>query len=91
MKYLMFKVETTSFVSYQPIIFSNSITHKTMGSGSMPSLREAFPNASITLRSAGFLNMSGRCFGESETLKLKAHKEDSQIVATHDYFHGMAV
>jgi hypothetical protein len=81
MKYIMFEIIGEPMKRFVPIIFPNLLVHKLVEQDIIRTLKRHNWNA--TVRSAGQIDLdSGKCFGESETLKVKFHKDDSKIINT---------
>lgn len=88
MKYIMFEVTSGTITKKLPIVFPDDLIHQWVARSLLPMLRMQYDNAKPI--SAGSFNMlSGETFGDSETLKLKADKEDGDIIGSYDYLHGM--
>ena len=86
MKYVMLKRRISKGASQLvPILFPDNLTHKTVAEAvrRMPELREA------TIHSAGFAGVDVVCHGASETLNIRAHKDDDGVINSMDYLHGI--
>ncbi len=94
-KYIMLKTQPDSMAHagmslYIPIVFPAMLVHKQVADY-MVNLLCFKHDMPATVDSAGFLNLgTGACFGDSETLKLKANPErDSRIIQTMSFTHGI--
>lgn len=90
MKYVMFKVEMGEVTLCVPFIFPVALSHKDVHQIAFVVVRRTYPTANIKTRSAGFYTLGEKAYGESETLKLAHHPEDTAIINTHDYLHGIS-
>ena len=91
MKYLMAVVKfgkgETRSEKHFPCIFSNLLCHDLVAKNFLGSLREHFPDSTISLVSAGeYEPASGTCSGHSQTLNLKSDPEDETRIGYNDYF-----
>lgn len=96
MKYIM--IETTPQNAgerrFIPFIFPKELVHKEVAAAMLRCLgRHGIGPACV--RSAGevatpFERGAMTCHGESETLGVKAHADDTDIVRLIDYHHGLA-
>jgi len=89
MKFIVFRVAPPGRTAFEvPIIFPKVMVHKDV----FVHTRQLFwrDGSETTIVSAGFYQTStGRCYGESETLKVKARgHEDESLIATHDVTGG---
>lgn len=86
MKYVMFRVQKP-VVYYFPIIFPEILTH--LG------IAEAMKGVQFGVEklepvSAGFIDlMTGQCYGESESLGMGVHPDDTSITVTHPSLGGI--
>jgi hypothetical protein len=96
MKYIM--IETTPQNDQErrfiPVIFPKELVHSEMAKavGLMLARQGIGP---CRIRSAGQVNTpfepgTMQCYGESGTLYVKAHPDDTDIVRLIDYHHGLA-
>jgi hypothetical protein len=84
MKYIMFEHKRTR--QNIPVIFPNNVVHAVMAHA----LKHAEPFNQCALVSAGEYNgATGTCSGHSSTLKLTSREDDSTIISTMDYSHGI--
>ena len=91
MKYITLLTEGSGNIPGRviPFIFSKEITHKDFALFTIHYMHY-FHNIKCKVRSAGFFNCeNANCYGESETLGLSAHQDDSSIVQLFDYTMGM--
>lgn len=70
-------IEVGSGAGYLPILFPEFINHKDMGHMAIRGLFNKFDV--LKVRSAGFWSKNV-AYGESETLKLKSHTDDTDII-----------
>lgn len=87
MKYIMMKSQIGGITRKIPIIFPDILVHQDVAEAirRLPQMRMSEPD------SAGFIQMHNiSCHGESETLHITAKDEDSDIISTMDYLHGIA-
>lgn len=94
MKYIVIRIEDRTLVREYPVIFPQALVHEDV----YRAMRLAVSNRGnkVSAVSAGFVNSmeigsgSLRCYGYSETLKLKSReKEDESLIASLDYSHGI--
>lgn len=88
MKYITFSVEINDTKIIVPFIFSSMLVHRDM-TDNCRVIKRTFPTAKVTLRSAGMVNSSLECSGESETLNISSHPDDTRILQSYDYCHGI--
>ena len=87
MKYIMLEVEEPIHLLL-PVVFPNSFVHSEMAKHTIGMLHRVH-KWDAKVRSAGEFNpIDCACSGESETLHLEAHPDDSQIILMHDYGFG---
>ncbi len=84
MKYIMFVKPQKHLTLFIPIIFPNLLVHSDM----RDILCKDSSFADCSVRSAGFLAMDGQAHGESESLGVKSHPDDTDIIAMNDYGAG---
>lgn len=88
MKYIMAELDGGKKV---PLVFPNFLVHKEMARVFMQALRR-HGHDYVKFVSAGELTMFGagvECSGFSETMGLKAVKEDAKVIEMYDYLHGV--
>jgi len=80
MKYIMLlAVNRAGDEHLIPVIFSKRIDHDKAFDAFQHVLRFG-DYVSVKPRSAGFIHVEGNCYGESTTLGIKSHPDDSKIV-----------
>lgn len=89
MKYIMVEVELDSGgCRYVPLIFPEFMVHQDADKWFTLWLRRTHDLVGTTV-SAGFYDTrNGNVHGDSETLKLKSHGDDTAIIASYGYLHG---
>ena len=89
MKYIMFEVKEPVHKKV-PIIFPDELVHKLVAGALMSVLRRHGWD-DICVDSAGSVSVQGALVasGESESLKIKAKDEDTLILNTYQYLHGI--
>ena len=89
MKYIMFEVQHPSGLKQKiPIIFPDQMVHKFVAEA-VANHRE---HRQFEMKPVSAGQCSIEClgvFGESETLKVSASKEDSDVINAYDYMHGL--
>lgn len=90
MKYVMAYVKTRepAYNRYVFLIFPDQLVHSIMAEHFRRSLAEQI-TGDISIVSAGFITDDRQCYGKSESLKLKAHRDDTSIVRSFPYQHGL--
>ncbi len=90
MKYIVFErpLGDDGMTQKIPIIFPNNLTHSLVAEAMLTSeeLKDAKPVSAGDLSSLGFEDV---CSGESQTLKLKSHPDDTMLIRMMDYRHGL--
>lgn len=90
MKYVMMQGRLGTMKKLIPIIFPEFMVHKTVADHAKFMLMKDHKMLDVAPVSAGNYNItSGKCYGESETLGLKAAKRDEEIILSYDYTHGI--
>lgn len=93
MKYIMLLIEREDANVNVPIIFPDMMNHDNVAESIKHNLGMNHDIAETKVVSAGFITMNNtgvQCHGKSETLKIKSRgKEDSIIINTYDYMHGI--
>ena len=94
MKYSVVEVTHKTIVRELPFIFPESFVHKSMYQ--MVEREYLFEHKADSVRcvAAGFIRSlavapAGGCYGKSESLGLKAHRDDTNIIRTFPYQHGL--
>ena len=95
MKYIMFESDLgAELKQYIPVIFPNNIVHSIVSDFMLAALAEH--QFECKVRSAGFVRFDATtrgilvtCSGESETMGVKSHPEDGDIIEMNDYAHGL--
>lgn len=87
MKYIMFEIEMGEITKKIPIIFPPELVHAGVAKymGNLIS-RTIIPPKVISAGTCDIIECN--CYGESETLKLRAGKADTRTIECYDYFHG---
>lgn len=90
MKYIMIQAGTAgSTKQLIPIIFPDNLVHREMAECVIHTLRRNHKRRAV-IRSAGFIALeTTTCFGESESLNVKSHPEDSAVIKAYPYAHGL--
>lgn len=95
MKYIMFEQEIGEIKRKIPFIFPNFLVHQDVAAVTKVLLDETFKNSKNRIVSAGDVQIGAgatiNCSGKSETLKIKSHPDDTQILTMYDYFHGVQI
>jgi len=94
MKYIMLKVihnKENPDGQLMPFIFPEYFNHDEMSEMCKHQIMRTMPHIkTVTIRSAGFINsLNNECHGESITLKVKSHQEDTDVINVYDYSHGL--
>lgn len=90
MKYIMFRAKIGSVHIKVPIIFPSTMVHSCMAETFKKVIEHHWPDSCPKVVSAGdYLPASGRCVGNSDTLGVKSHPRDGDIILNYDYFHGV--
>ena len=89
-KYIIVEKNMESMIMYYPFIFEKNISHKAFYESMVELMNLHFDSATVKCVSAGFYNTtSGKCFGDSETLKIGTHPEATKIffqMGTHTFY-----
>ena len=86
----MFQVTLSDVSSLNiPIIFPNVLNHDDMAKATHRNMIRNYNWTTVKVVSAGFINSNGTCHGRSETLNIDSKPEDTTIIKTYDYTHGM--
>lgn len=68
-----------------PFIFPTMLTHSIVAVAMKAALAESFKASVSEPISAGFINITGRCYGLSESLNLASRPEDTSLIHGSDY------
>lgn len=90
-KYVMFETKIAGCSAMVPVVFPDKLVHKDVVEHMRHLLGRTFKGASCRPVSAGKIEhvIVDGLGGDSETLGLKAHEDDSKIIEAYSYFHGL--
>lgn len=94
MKYVMALLKhrkDPTYSRYVPLIFPDPLVHAVMAENLTHALYQQVDTEVYAVRivSAGSINDQWECYGKSESLRLDSHPDDTDIVRTYGYFHGL--
>ncbi len=88
MKYIMFEVTEDKITRKVPFIFPSQLVHSMVAHAVHPLMIAKHDTAKLV--SAGeWSKISGEACGFSETLKLESHPDDTLVIKSYDYAHGL--
>lgn len=90
MKYVMahVKMKEPALSRYTFLIFPDQLVHSIMAEHFCQALAQQTAGT-FRIVSAGFITDDRMCYGKSESLGLKAHRDDTNIIRTFPYQHGL--
>ena len=91
MKYIVLRTKFKSITQLMPVIFPNHWVHSQVAA-SLIHMCGVKQNKEAEIVSAGFWDSVNGCHGESTSLGVKSRGvEDTELIATHDYTHGLEI
>lgn len=87
-KYIMFKIGDFK----TPVIFPDKLVHDDMAKALLPMLRRNFKTLPVSIVSAGMIGdlVVGGTYGESTTMLIRSDKDDTDVINTFPYCHGLS-
>ena len=88
MKYIMLQIKTGGVSQRIPVLFPDALVHAEVAEALLkhiPTLKKAKTINAGTVKVHASVDEAS----ESTTLELKAGSDDSMIINTHDFFHGI--
>jgi len=89
MKYIVIEASRKNNKVEIPIIFPNILVHKEVADSTMAMIMSKHKMDSKVVAAGSINSYNMQCSGFSETLNIGSRFQDTQLIQTYDYNHGI--